>query len=115
LSPRHEALRAALDDVAGAAVIDPLHGLENERFERLEHRLSELEPWAQRLDLVERKGGYSQVLRSFRDRAANPRLLPSPTLARLFQNSARDWTRFGIHTASLHRQGIDNALAYARV
>jgi len=115
LSPSHDALRATLREAADAAMIDPLHGLENERFERLERRLSELEPWAQRLDLVEHKGGYSQVLRSFRDRAANPRLLPSPTLARLFQNSARDWTRFGIHTALLHRQGIDHALAYARV
>jgi glutamate--cysteine ligase len=115
VSPSQDALRSALRETADAAMIDPLHGLENGRFERLERRLSALEPWAQRLDLVEHKGGYSQVLRSYRERAANPRLLPSPTLARLFQNSARDWTRFGIHTALLHRQGSDHALAYARV
>ena len=114
-SPSHDALRAALRETADAAMSDPLHGLENERFARLESRLSKLEPWAQRLDLVEHKGDYSRVLRSFRDRAANPRLLPSPTLARQFQSSARDWTSFGVNTALLHRQGINDALAYARV
>jgi glutamate--cysteine ligase len=115
LSPNHDSLQATLREAADASVIDPLHGLQNERFDRLGRRLSELEPWAQRLDLVEHMGGYSRVLRSFRDRAANPRLLASPTLARLFRDSARDWTHFGIDTALLHREGINDALAYARV
>lgn len=115
LSPSQDSLRETLHETVDAAVLDPLHALKNERFEKLERRLSDLEPWAQRLDLVEHKGGYSRVLRSFRERATNPRLLPSPTLARLFRDSACDWTRFGIDTALLHREGIEHALAYARV
>ena len=115
LPPSSVALREDLREAADAAQIDPLHGLENEHFQRLTSRLSELEPWAQRLDLVEHKSAYSRILRAFHDRAANPRLLPSPTLARMFRNSPRDWTDFGIHTAQLHRRGVSHALAYARV
>jgi glutamate--cysteine ligase len=115
LSPNRDALREHLLEAANAAVLDPIHGLKNERFTRLQSRLAELEPWAQRLDMVEHEGAYARALDLFRDRAANPQHLPSPALARGFRNSASDWTRFGIHTALLHRQGVTDALAYARV
>ena len=113
IPPDENALRAALRETADSATLHPLHQLKHRRFAKLERRLSELKDWVRLLDIVERSGAYSRVLKSFRARVADPQLLPSPTVARRFQSSGSDWTRFGVQSALSHRQNLTQATQFA--
>lgn len=107
--PTQQELEGAMLDVAQAASIDPVFQLNDARFVQLADRLRELEPWAERVAIAEHSDASLRALASYRARAKDPRQLLSPTIARRFRESGKDWTQFGVQTALLHARGTSKA------